>query len=268
MTTGGESGFRRIKNRIDKSEAARQHNNIVGAIEKLSSGLAPVRWPIVARQFTHFKIEVRRESGTWKGYVGNGYLGATEEGSTAFAINPARQQDVTHEGTSIKLAIGTFPWGDGIQALVDGNDGKTLSSGTTYYVYLKYTVGHAAVFEDGEMADTNYGSNILVDTFVSCVTSFETTLKEDEVSSSGDGTTNFARYFLLGVVEIDSADNYAEVGQLSYGPVLLPPIYRGHTLDHGITTDSTTGHLRVISTDANQDLTEGSDGGTFYEEPP
>jgi len=184
----------------------------------------------VAGSFTHFEIQVKNESGTWKGYVGKGALFGTMAGAGSPAHMEAwNQAPVTHEAQDIKLDLTSLPYDNGIADLVAGGFGFTLSDSSTYYVYLKitrsfrYSSAKNELFND---IDDGNGGTVIVDVINTIETLFTTSLQ-----TSGAPTSIFSgahsRYFPIGVVKTSAEDSGATVAQLSLHAIYLEPVVLG-----------------------------------------
>lgn len=226
-----------------------------------------------ASPFIHHEIKAVLDGAQWNGYVGNGFLAGAEEDTVNDAMETWEQIDVKHHpttgaDTSIKLDVTDHPFTNGIQTLIDGSLGFNLTASTTYYVYLKLTMRAADVHVDNRVNYSPSGT-IVFDHIVSVVTSFETALqKAGPIGSIPDpGTSNYDRWFLLGVVKTGTASVAATVGQLSRDAIYLPTIYRGRVASAaGLGIDGSSGD--IINTgvhslvETNADLTLTSSGGS------
>lgn len=249
-------------------------NQVNDALKQLRDrGIPQKRRPIAASPFRHFDIQVRNESGTWKGYVGNGALMCSDSAiSGGFEL--FKQADVTHEGASIKLDLATHPFETGIADLVDDNDGTTLSDSSTYYVYLKVTFQYAMVLQNNEIITGRFGT-VASELFSSAVTSFETSIQAEGTTSNQHGEDDVVRWYLLGTVVTPAGDTGATVQKLHHGGAIYwPLVQRGRTIESrsdakggsNINANS-DGELNciVVSDSADNDLTASN--GAYYDDP-
>ena len=267
MASQNDIGIPRLKRRTDRGESARNINRMVGAIEDLYGAGVPQIPLHPSQPFTHFQIVAREESGTWKGYVGKGFCAgtlATYSGN----LETFSEANVTHESNQISLDIETLPWDNGIKTLIDANAGTSLTAGQFYYVYLKITAAWSAVLQDNAITSGN-SNTVSVENHVASdiVTAFETTLQTTGKTTAANGEENLTRWFLLGVVDVPTDDTERlKIGQLSRDAVYLPPVYRGRELGGDLTIDASGDvQITIVSADAGNQVTAGTDNGAFVE---
>lgn len=202
----------------------------------------------VATDFVHFRIAVFNESGTWKGYVGNGYFAATYYdqfyGGGDNSQENWAQRTVTHQGADITLDVSTPPFDSGIDALVTGGSGQTLVDNKTYYVYLRVEVHYEQIDQWNTFRSDEEGATVIVETVVGVTTLFmqaadRTTGDAESLTFGTYGTSdpstdaNGYRYLLIGTIIVPSGDTGAVVGQIIKDAIYIESTVRGHRLDNG-----------------------------------
>ena len=258
-----------IPGRVRPNQAirARDHNQMVDGLRALTQrGIDPIAHPNKVTPRTPFEIIPFYDSGTPKIQVFYGHIEATTLTADSAGYDLWAS---TYVNTTINMGdlVGD-PDGP------SGTEGSlTLSASTDYGVWIKVLVR-----KDSWGNYDAPGSDTIAATLVQMaqnhaaeiVTSSTHTNKSDQNSITAS-TSGYA-YFYVGKVEVD-ADSVMTILQSRKSDLELPASLYPFAIistdaDQSLVPGTDGGiYVRTVSGDANNDISAGSDGGAFYEEP-
>jgi hypothetical protein len=219
-------------------------------------------------QYAHpFKFSVSNEEGENRLYINYGAIYRM-----IVSNNPSYPDSVANAcWISIPQSVTSFTFQNEPQGASDFPTYNVLSAGTNYGVWITGTIQTQSTVIDAYAPSDEMGyteADIYSPAFgLSVVVSSTYTLPADAPSDR-------SLWFYLGKIEVDSSGN-ATIMQYWRSDIILPSISlprvtpssdTGNSVEIG--SDGLLFVAPIVSADADNSISEGTDGGAFYEAPP